>query len=265
MSKVRKWNDSYVKFGFTNVIRDGVDCTQCLHCSVVMSNAPLRPSKLSNHRDKMHPQRKDDNVDALSAKRARYDHEATLPKFGFRLEEKPALQSSYEVAYRIVKCKKPHTIAEELIKPCTEKMVELMIGPEAKKKIQQVSLSNDTIRRRIADMAADVCRQVCSEIKQSTLQASLQLDESTDTALESQLIAFARYEKEGKMKEEFLFCNTLPTTTTATDVKAIVDSFFFKLMDSAGRISSTFVLMVPQRLLASEEGSSRLSRKNGPT
>lgn len=226
MSKVRKWTDSYVKFGFTKVIRDGVDCAQCLHCSVVMANASLRPSKLSNHRDKVHPQRKDDNIDALSTKRARYDREATLPKFGFRPEEKPALQSSYEVAYRIVKCKKPHTIAEELIKPCTEKMVELMIGPEAKKKIQQVSLSNDTIRRRIDDMAADVCRQVCCEIKQSTLQASLQLDESTDTALESQLIAFARYEKEGKMKEEFLFCNTLPTTTTAKDVKAIVDSFF---------------------------------------
>uniref|UniRef100_UPI00358E6FFE protein FAM200C-like n=1 Tax=Myxine glutinosa TaxID=7769 RepID=UPI00358E6FFE len=149
-----------------------------------------------------------------------------FPKFGFRPEEKPALQSSYEVAYRIAKCKKPHTIAEDLIKPCTEKMVELMIGPEAKKKIQQVSLSNDTIRRRIDDMAADVCRQVCSEIKQSTLQASLQLDESTDTALESQLIAFARYERKGKMKEEFLFCNTLPTTTTAADIKAIVDSFF---------------------------------------
>uniref|UniRef100_UPI00358E9691 protein FAM200C-like n=1 Tax=Myxine glutinosa TaxID=7769 RepID=UPI00358E9691 len=226
MSKARKWNDSYVKFGFTNVSRDGVDCAQCLHCSVVMSNASLRPSKLSNHRDKMHPGRKEDNIDALSAKRSRYDREATLPKFGFRPEEKPALQSSYEVAYRIAKCKKLHTIAEDLIKPCTEKMVELMIGPEAKKKIQQVSLSNDTIRRRIDDMAADVCRQVCSEIKQSTLQASLQLDESTDTALESQLIAFARYERKGKMKEEFLFCNTLPTTTTAADIKAIVDSFF---------------------------------------
>ena len=106
-----------------------------------------------------------------------------------------------------------------------EKMVELMFGPGAKKKIQQLSLSNDTIRLRI-DMAADVCQQVCSEIKQSTLQASVQLDESTDIALESHLIFFARYEKEGKMKEEFLFCNTLPTTTTAVDVKAIVNSFF---------------------------------------
>ena len=99
--------------------------------------------------------------------------EATLPHFEFRPEEKPALQCSYEVAYRIAKCKKPHTIAEDLIKPCVEKMVELMIGPGAKKKIQQFSLSNDTIRRRIDSMAADVCQQVCSESKQSTLQVSI--------------------------------------------------------------------------------------------
>ena len=125
-----------------------------------------------------------------------------------------------------MKCKKPHTIAEELIKPCAEKMVEIMIGLRAKKKIQQFSMSNNTIRCRIDDMATDVCQQVCSEIKQSMLQASLQLDESTDTTLERHFNAFARYEKNIKMKEEFHFCNTLSATTTAADIKVIVDSFF---------------------------------------
>ena len=75
-------------------------------------------------------------------------------------------------------------------------------------------------------MAANVCQQVCSEIKQSTLQASIQLDESTDSALESHFIAFTRYEKDRKMKEEFLFSNTLSATTTTADVKALLDSFF---------------------------------------
>ena len=226
MSKIRKWNDSYVSFGFTKVIRNGQDYAQCLHCSVVMANASLRPSKLKNHRDKKHPQKRNENIDTLSAKRVRYDQEGTLPRLGFSPEEKPALQCSYEVAYQIAKCRKPHTIAEELIKPCAEKMVEIMIGPGEKKKIQQLSMSNNTIRRRIDDMATDVCQQVCSEIKQSMLQASLQLDESTDTTLECHLIAFAQYEKNKKMKEEFLFCNTLSATTTAADIKVIVDSFF---------------------------------------
>ena len=75
-------------------------------------------------------------------------------------------------------------------------------------------------------MAVDVCQQVCTEIKESTLQASIQFDESTDTALESHLIAFVRYEKERKMKEEFKFCNTLSTTATAIDIKAVVECFF---------------------------------------
>ena len=63
-------------------------------------------------------------------------------------------------------------------------MVEIMIGSGAKTKTQQVSLSNDIIRRRIDNMAVNVCQQVCSEVKQSTLLASIQVDESTDSALE---------------------------------------------------------------------------------
>ncbi|XP_077975830.1 protein FAM200C-like [Styela clava] len=184
MPKIRKWNDSYVGFGFTKVNRDDRECAQCMYCSYVMSNESLRPSKLQNHRDKNHPHVKDVDIGALAAKRVRFDKEATLTNFGFLPEENPALECSYEVAYRVAKCKKPHTIAEDLIKPCAEKMVELLIGPKEKRNMQQVPLSNSTIRRRIDDMAAVVCQQVCSEIKQSKLQASLQLDESTDTTLE---------------------------------------------------------------------------------
>ena len=52
MSKILKWSESYVIFGFTKVIRN--DRAQCLHCSVVMSKALLQSSKLKNHCDKKH-------------------------------------------------------------------------------------------------------------------------------------------------------------------------------------------------------------------
>ena len=129
---------------------------------------------------------------------------------------------------------------ETYLAMCRE-MVEILIGSGTKKKIQQVLLSNDTICRRIDDMAANVCQQVCSEIKQSTLQASIQLNKSTDSALKSHLIAFARCEKYRKIKEEFLFSNTLSATTTVADVKTLVDCFFFEAKSSASRILSTFV------------------------
>ena len=125
-------------------------------------------------------------------------------------------------------------------------MVGIMIESGAKIKFQQVSLSNDTIRRRIDGMAAYVCQQICSQTKQSTLRTSIQLDKSTDSALKSHLIAFSQYEKDKKMKEEFWFSNTLSIATTATDVKAVVDSFL-KPTSSAGRISSTSALTVLQR------------------
>ena len=125
----------------------------------------------------------------------------------------------------------------KLIKLCAEEM----IGSGEKKKIQQVSLSNDTIRLRIDGRAANFC-----EIKQSMLQASIQLNESTNSALENHLITFARYEKDRKMKEELLFSNTLSATTTTVDVKALVDSFL-KPTISPGRILSTSIRTVPQR------------------
>ena len=80
-------------------------------------------------------------------------------------------------------------------------------------------------------MAANVRQQVCSQTKQSKLQAGIQLDEFSDSAIESHLIAVVQYEKYRKMKEELLFINTLSATTTAADVKALVDSVdsFFKI------------------------------------
>ena len=100
-------------------------------------------------------------------------------------------------------------------------------------------------------MAANVCQQVCSEIKQSTLQASFQLDESTNNDLKSHLIAFARYEKDRKMKEEFLFSNTLWATTTAAYVKALVDSFFeAKELSQNFKLIYTCSSLVPPAMIA---------------
>ena len=109
MSKIHKWSKSYISFGFTKATQNSRDCAQCLHCLVVMSNALLRRSKLKNQCNKKYPQRKDDDTDALCAKRVRDDLEAMLPHLRFTVKEKPTLECSYEVAYRIAKCKKLHT------------------------------------------------------------------------------------------------------------------------------------------------------------
>ena len=92
-----------------------------------------------------------------------------------------SLEASFYVALEIAKQKKPHTIGETLIKPCTIKMAQLMLGEASAKKLQQVPLSNDTVKRRIARMSSNIKEQVVEEIKASPM-FSFQLDESVDVA-----------------------------------------------------------------------------------
>ena len=226
--KVRKWNEAYVQYGFTKTIIEGLDRPQCVLCNAIFSNSNLKPSKLGEHFRIKHGgnERAGNDLTSLQAKRARYDVKGTLPKLGFAPVDKPLLLASFKVAYEVAKKKKPHTIAETLIKPCALEMVKTILGADAARKLQQVPLSNNVIRNRIDDISADILDQVISDIKTSSAKISIQLDESTDVSNCSQLIAFVRYVKMSVIEEEFLFCKALETTTTARDVFNLVKKFF---------------------------------------
>ena len=43
----RKYNESYIKFGFTSLVDQGVEKRQCVICNRVLGNESLRPSKLN--------------------------------------------------------------------------------------------------------------------------------------------------------------------------------------------------------------------------
>ena len=103
---------------------------------------------------------------------------STISKFT-QLSSK-ALLASYQVAHRIVKCKKPHTIAEGLILPAAVDLVGTMLEGVAEK-LKMVPLSDDIMSiscRRIDDMAQDIQDQLIDEMKQP--EFGLQLDEATD-------------------------------------------------------------------------------------
>ena len=54
------------------------------------------------------------------------------------------------------------------------------------------------------------------------------MDESTDVSIMSQLIEYAWYIKDGDIKDEFLFCEPLQTTTKADDALRLEADFFEK-------------------------------------
>lgn len=51
---------------------------------------------------------------------------------------------SYKAAYRLVRCKKPHTVAEELILPSATDMVSTIIDETAASKLKAMPLSETT-------------------------------------------------------------------------------------------------------------------------
>lgn len=228
-SKKRKWNDDYVQFGFTCTKQDGTDKPQCMLCNIVMCNANLKPANLCKHIESQHgATHGHTSIDQFKIKRIRFDGKATLPARGFVPIDKPLLEASYRVAYRIAKNKKTHTIGEDLIKPCAMEMAKIVLGKEAERKLSLIPCSNDVVSSRIGDMSEDIVSQVVSEIKASPTTFSMQLDESTDVANCSQLLVFVRYVFKRDLKEEFLFCEALETTTRAVDVFNKVAEFFEK-------------------------------------
>ena len=57
--KRRKWNDSYINYGFFRPIGEEENFypnIQCLFCSTIYGNVNLVPSKLISHLKKQHPE-----------------------------------------------------------------------------------------------------------------------------------------------------------------------------------------------------------------
>uniref|UniRef100_UPI00358ED38C zinc finger BED domain-containing protein 5-like n=1 Tax=Myxine glutinosa TaxID=7769 RepID=UPI00358ED38C len=223
----RGYDEQYIKFGFTSLHDRGELKGQYVLCQKVLGNQSLQPSKLKLHLERIHPHHQEKDVDFFKRMEENVKHQR-LDKSGTIFQQNKRLtEASYAVNLLIVQQKKPHTVGETLIKPCTLKMARILFGEEAEKKFNQTTLSNNTVQRRIADLSSDIKEQVIAEIKDAAFGLfSIQLNESTDVSSCSQLLAFVRYVKGDSIKEEFLFCRSLERNTRAVDVMEKVTEFF---------------------------------------
>ena len=224
-AKKRSYNNSYLEYGFSFIVRKEEQIPQCVVCMKTLSNDSMKPHQLKQHLKNVHPdlaekdrayfERKERQL-----KRARLDTSGTT-----HVQAGSILKASYMVSYRIAMEKKPHTIGETLIKPCMLECTKLVLGETAARKLADVSLSNDTVKTRIQEISTDIKQQIVKKLNSSPLFA-IQLDESTDVASLSQLMVFARYIGSTAIEEEFLFCKPLQKHTTATDVMKLISKFF---------------------------------------
>ena len=191
-SKKRSYNKTFLKFGFTSFIDKSVEKPQCVICHKVLSAESMKPSKLKEHFERCHSELIGKEIEFFERKERNLKY-AKLDSSGQIAHKQDSfLHASYSIALHIAKNKKPHTIGENLIKPCLIEATKLILGEEPSKKMNKISLSNSTIKRRISEMSMDILEQVVMEMKCSTY-FSLQLDESTDVSSCAQLLVYTRY------------------------------------------------------------------------
>ncbi|GFW08902.1 SCAN domain-containing protein 3 [Trichonephila clavipes] len=124
----------------------------------------------------------------LSRKRTFDDNKAStsaqtciLPKIKSRKYSQEYLNFGFTIT-------EPHTIAEELILPAAIEIVETMFGDNFAKELQSIPLSNDTVSRRIDDIAEDVEQQLFGKLRDKLF--SIQLDEAKDSNKDAHFIAY---------------------------------------------------------------------------
>lgn len=222
----RKYMDSYLKFGFIQCPdTDQLPRPQCVICATVLGNEAMKPSRLTRHLNTNHSDLVNKPIEFFMRKRDALKIEKKIISQASTTDTS-LLTASYLISLQIAKCKKPYSIGEELIKPSLIAACNEVLGQSAASKMKDIPLSNDTVERRISDMAEDTETQLIEKIKKSKLFA-LQLDESTDIQNNSILLTYVRYidHDESDMKEDILSVSELPTHTTSSEIFKVLNGF----------------------------------------
>ncbi|UYV69630.1 EPM2AIP1 [Cordylochernes scorpioides] len=133
-----------------------------------------------------------------------------------KTEQEAATRASFRVALEIAKRGKPFTDGE-MIKECIIAVVEEMC-PEKVNLLKPVSMSANTVARRVENIAENISSQLFD--KNGHVEwFSLALNESTDVSDTAQVLIYIRgVDKSYEVHEELLDMYSIHGTTTGTDI-----------------------------------------------
>ncbi|KAK9703704.1 hypothetical protein QE152_g29169 [Popillia japonica] len=163
----------YISFGFV----DSNGSPLCMLCSKLLPNSSMAPAKLRRHLETVHPESKDKNKEFFNPESKDKNKEFFVHKKEQLLESQKtmmlvtqtvnekATEASYLVSYRIIQAGEAHTIAENLIKPCVLDIINCMLNEKSAEHLSTVPLSNDTVSRRIHDLASYVKQKLVTRLQ----------------------------------------------------------------------------------------------------
>ena len=142
-------------------------------------------------------------------------------------KSKDVVVASYEIALLVAK-QRPQSNKESFILPGAKISVKRVFEEQAIAKLNAVSFSNHTIKRRIEEISDDIADEILAEIKESNFGFAIQSNESTDISNYCQLLVDVQYAQTNIMKTELLLNHEVSTTTKGKDICDILDSFLTK-------------------------------------
>ena len=217
----RKYDESYLGFGFTWTGSEDYPGALCVKCQKLLHNSSLVPAKMKRHLESHHPNLVGKDILFFKARlREVKDMQKVIHSTTVSTEK--LLEVSYLISKRIATAGEAHTIAEDLIKPCMLEAAKILLNKSDHQKLESIPLSNSSVR--IDDMGMYLKSEVYSRLQQVDFFC-LQLDESTDVAGLAVLLAFVRYVYDGDIQEDLFLCKTLPTSTTGEEIFKILDTF----------------------------------------
>ncbi|KAJ8039477.1 SCAN domain-containing protein 3 [Holothuria leucospilota] len=215
---VRQYKKEYLQFGIVPIRHQ----PKCLFCKWMGSNESMKPNLLQRH-FKNHPEYHNKPLDFFQRKKKEYEAEKRQAKKCY-FTPKSSLKASFVAVEFIAKAKKPYSVGQELVLPCTKAIVKEMLGEQAAAKVGTVALSANTVRRRVMDLGEDIENQLQVEVLASPMFA-IQIDESTDVSNKAILLVFVRYRGDERMVEDMLTCEELTGSTTAQEIFTKTDEY----------------------------------------
>ncbi|KAL4125874.1 hypothetical protein QTP88_010111 [Uroleucon formosanum] len=179
----------------------------------------MKPSLFKRHQLSKHPETENKPIEFFQRKLTAFQKESKRMS-SFTNFNKNIVKASYLASLIIAKDGKPQTIGETLVLPAAKEIVRCVLGDKAAKEIEKVSLSNDTVKRRIDYMSSNIKNKLLLYLNDCNFFA-LQIGESPDIANMAQLMVFIRFDRNDEIIEEFLFL-TFKLLSPSTSSKCFI-------------------------------------------
>lgn len=209
--KCRQYSVDYINFGFipspTNV-----QLPMCLLCEQVFSNEAMKPSRLKDHLNKMHPDKASHDAAYFNTLKQNHSRRTISNLFARKTNQtENGLVASYNISLLIAKSGSPFTVGEKLVLPAIKEAISTVMERDPAPVLKAIPLSNDSVARRVKEMALDTEEQLCATLRENRF--SIQLDETTTADNNVLLMAYARFVSGRDVAEDMLFIKYLSADT----------------------------------------------------